>query len=123
MVIVKGEMRGNWESLFNGDRVSVWEGEKVLEDFPGGPVVKIHLPVPGTQVQSLAWEDSTSCGQLSPRLLKSACARVPAQQQEKSCNEKPMCHNEIADPACRNQRQSPTAMKTQCSQKKKKKKN
>ena len=31
MVIVKGGMRWNWELLFNGYRVSVWEDEKVLE--------------------------------------------------------------------------------------------
>ena len=40
MAIVKGGMRWNWELLFNGYRVSVWEDEKVLEDFPGGPMVK-----------------------------------------------------------------------------------
>ena len=31
MAIVKGGMRWNWELLFNGYRVSVWEDEKVLE--------------------------------------------------------------------------------------------
>ena len=28
-------------------------------DFPGGPVLRICLPVQGTQVQILVWEDFT----------------------------------------------------------------
>ena len=28
----------------------------VMGDFPGGPVVRIRLPVQGTQVQSLGWK-------------------------------------------------------------------
>ena len=35
-------------------------------DFPGGPVVGICLPMKGTQVQSLVWEDSTCLGTTKP---------------------------------------------------------
>ena len=65
-MIVKGGMRGNWELLFNGYRVSVWEDGKVLEDFPGGPSWPGKIP--------------HAVGQLSLRLLKFTCARVHAQQ-------------------------------------------
>ena len=34
---------------------------KVEMDFPGAPVVNIHLPVQRTQVQPLVWEDPTCC--------------------------------------------------------------
>ena len=30
---------------------------KVRKDFPGGSMVRIHLPMQETQVQSLVWED------------------------------------------------------------------
>ena len=32
-----------------------------LEDYPGGPVVKIHLAVQGMQVQSLVGDPNTTC--------------------------------------------------------------
>ena len=37
-----------------------------MREFPGGPVVKIRLPVQGTWVQSLIPEDPTCLGALSP---------------------------------------------------------
>lgn len=37
------------------------------EDFPGGPVVGVHLPVEGTEVQSLLQEGPQSVEQLSLR--------------------------------------------------------
>ena len=38
--------------MLNGYRVSVW-GDEILEDFPGGPVVKTPLTVEGAQVRFL----------------------------------------------------------------------
>ena len=31
MVVVRGQRRGKWKILFNGYRIFVWDGEKVLE--------------------------------------------------------------------------------------------
>ena len=38
----------------------------VSGSFPGGSVVKNHLPMQETQVQSLAWEDPTCHGATKP---------------------------------------------------------
>ena len=38
----------------------------MAEDFPGGPAVKLRLPVQGTHIQSLVQEDPHAVGQLSP---------------------------------------------------------
>ena len=35
-------------------------------DFPGGTVVRTHLPMQGTGVQSLVWEDPTCRGATEP---------------------------------------------------------
>ena len=93
--------------------------------------IRICLPVQGTQVQSLAWEDSTCRGAPKPerhnywagvlKLLKPACPRVCALQQETPPQWNPR--------TLQLERSPRTARKTQCSQKwihkffKKKKKN
>ena len=53
-------------------------------DFPGGPVVRIRLPMQGTS-QSLIWENSTCCRQLSPAAMTTepTCPRAYALQQKK----------------------------------------
>ena len=35
-------------------------------DSPGGAVVRIHLPMQGTQVRALVWEDPTCHGATKP---------------------------------------------------------
>ena len=45
---------------------SGWELKKKARDFPGGAVVKNRLPMQGTRVQALVWEDPHAAGQLSP---------------------------------------------------------
>ena len=46
-----------------------------MKDFPGGPVVKNHLPVQGTRVPSLIGEDPTCHGATKPLHHNSwACA-------------------------------------------------
>ena len=57
--------------------------KKLNENFPDDPVVKIHLPKQGTQIQSLIQEDSTHSGQIIhvPQLL-SMHSRDHALQQE-----------------------------------------
>ena len=35
-------------------------------NFSGGPVVRVHLPTQGTQVQSLVWEGPTGYGATKP---------------------------------------------------------
>lgn len=42
----QGLGNGDGELLLNGYRVSIW-GDEILEDFPGGPVVKTPLTVKG----------------------------------------------------------------------------
>ena len=39
-----------------------WFNERILLDFPGGPVVKKLPAKAGDWVQSLVWKDSTRCG-------------------------------------------------------------
>ena len=39
-----------------------WFNERILLDFPGGPVVKKLPAKAGDWVQSLVWKDSTCCG-------------------------------------------------------------
>ena len=40
--------------------------KRSLLDFPGGAVVKNCLPMQGTRVRSLVWEDPTCCGATKP---------------------------------------------------------
>ena len=40
--------------------------DKIIRGLSGGPVVKNHLPVQGTQVRSLVQEDSACCGASKP---------------------------------------------------------
>ena len=47
--------RLNWTDMAVLLKIDYW-------DFPGGSVLRIHLLVQGTQVQSLVWEDSTCRG-------------------------------------------------------------
>ena len=63
----------------------VLETKKEWGDFPGGPVVKNHLPMKGTHVESLVQEDPTCHGATKPdRHNYWACApRARALQQEK----------------------------------------
>ena len=59
-------------------------------DLPGGPVLRICLPMQGTQVQFLVWEDPIYCRTTEPvghnywahmlQLLKPAHPRTPALQ-------------------------------------------
>ena len=39
---------------------------RIVREFPGGAVDKNRLPVQGTQVCSLMWDNCTCCEQLSP---------------------------------------------------------
>ena len=43
-----------------------WPVKNMDEDFPGGPAVRIHLPMQGTWVQSLVWEDPICHGATKP---------------------------------------------------------
>ena len=52
--------------------------QKLLEDFPGGAVVKKRLPVQGIRVRALVREDPTCCGATKPvRHHYWACALEP----------------------------------------------
>lgn len=78
-------MKSNWCFLF-----TVIHSEKALVDFPGGPVVRIHLPVRGAWVRPLIRENSTCRGAtefmrhsyrtcaLEPTLLKGSHCDKPA---------------------------------------------
>ena len=95
---------------------------KGSEDFPGGTVDRNPLPIQGTRVHSLVWEDSMFPQTLSP------CARtreawapgrlepVP-HNKRRHHNEKPAHHNQRVALTHHNQRKAHTAKKTQHSQK------
>ena len=91
--------------------------KRSLLDFPGGAVVKNCLPMQGTRVRSLVWEDPTCCGATkpmshnywahAPQLLKLTHPRAHALQllkpshlepvlrnKRSHCNEKAAHHNE-----------------------------
>ena len=59
--------------------------ETLILDFPGGAVVRIHLPMQGTRVRTLVREDPTCRGATKPVATATEArtprARVP--QQEK----------------------------------------
>ena len=84
---------------------------------------RIHLPMQRTWVQSLVWEDSTGCGAAkpmshnywSPRTLQSP--RSPTRQATEARNSRTATKS---SPCLAHLEKSPcTAMKTQCSQKRK----
>ena len=72
-----------------GDGVQGNSRKEWIMDFLGDPVLRIHLPRQGTQVQSLLWEEST--GRMASKL--SACALEPVLCNKRShCNEDPVHH-------------------------------
>ena len=69
--------------------------------------LRILLPIQGTYVRSLVWDDSTYCG--TTKLVScnywSLCAREPVFRNKGSYhNGKPMYRNQSVAPACQNQR-------------------
>ena len=63
--------------------------DKIIRGLSGGPVVKNHLPVQGTQVRSLVQEDSACCGASKP-----VCHDSWAQALEALLRNKRSHHNE-----------------------------
>ena len=65
---------------------SIWEALKQRLSRTSQVVqwIRVPLPMQGTWVQSLVWEDSTSCGTTKPctQLLNSECSRVHVLQQK-----------------------------------------
>ena len=68
-----------------------------LEDYPGGPVVKIHLAVQGMQVQSLVGDPNTTCRRATkahvPKLLSTLYLNYRSQHTLEP-------HVMTTDPAC-----------------------
>ena len=67
-------------SEFNGFKNSYTPGASLVAHW-----LRIHLPMQGTQVRALVWEDPTCCGATKP-VSTTTEARVPracAPQQEK----------------------------------------
>ena len=65
-------------------------------DFLGGTVVRICLPMQGTQVQFLVWEDSTWRGApkaCAPQLLRLLGLELVLHNKRSHHSEKPMHHN------------------------------
>ena len=60
-------------------------------DFLGGPVVKNPPAMQGTWIQSIAWEDFTCCGQLSP----CDAATKPIHQEPVVYNRKSRCSEKL----------------------------
>ena len=113
-----------------------------VKNYRTSPVVQwigICLPMQGTRIQSLVWEDSTCCGTTKPRhqnywarapetsshnyrayvpqLLKTTCLKPVLWNHRSHHNEKPVHHNE-EQPLFITARESPcAATKTQCNQK------
>ena len=89
-----------------------------LTDFPGGPMVKSPLPMQGTGVRSLVWENPTCHGATQPvHNYWSPCLEPVLHNNRSHFNEKPAHHNQ-EQPSLTTTRESPRAgKKTQCCQK------
>ena len=93
--------------------------------------LRICLPMWGTQVWALVWEDSTCYGATKPvhhsyrahvlQLLKSKCLEPVLCNKRSHHNEKPVHCNWRVAPTDATRESLPTAMKMQCFKKKKKK--
>ena len=89
--------------------------------------LRIHLPMQGTQVQSLVWEDPTcrgatkpmchNCWAHVPQLLKPAPLEPMLCNKRSHHNEKPAHHNKESTPLAATRESPCTATKTQRSQK------
>ena len=94
--------------------------------------LRIRLPMQGTGVQALFWEDPTCHGATKPvrhnysacvpQLLKPTCLEPVLHNKTNHLNEKPAHRNEEKPPLATTRESQRAATKTQCSQKLKKKK-
>ena len=76
--VARGQEEGNGEFLFNGCRGSIWDDENVLkiDSVDGCKTIwraslvaqwlRICLPMQGTRVRALVWEDPTCRGATGP---------------------------------------------------------
>ena len=80
-------------------------------DFPGGPVVKICLPVQGTRIWSLVWKDSVCCSDASAPQLPSPHSRARVLQLLSPCTVTTEAHTPRA---CALQQEEPGQQETHC---------
>ena len=59
----------------------------IIGDFPGVQWLRIRLPMQGTRVRSLVWEDSTCCGAAEPARRKLKPVRPGARATQQECVE------------------------------------
>ena len=64
------------------------------KDFPGGPVVRILLPMQGTQVRPSVWEVSTRPRACVSQLPNPHIVQPVLCNERSHCNEKPAHHEE-----------------------------